>query len=171
MISLLDRDVVFFGGKGGVGKTTCSAAFALSASRSGRRTLLVSTDPAHSTSDIFERRIGASERELQKDLWALEIDGDAEAARYISDVKRDIQKMFSAGVVQQAHKQIEMAAAFSIPLLLATAPPDRPVPAPRGRKATPCRAQARTAAATSAVETGETTASGKALSLVCASHS
>ncbi len=106
-----DRPVVFFGGKGGVGKTTCSAAFALSASRRGRRTLLVSTDPAHSTSDIFERKIGASERELQPGLWALEIDGDAEAARYISGVKRDIQKMFSAGVVQQAHKQIEMAAA------------------------------------------------------------
>src|SRR6185503_8198819 len=108
---LAERQVVFFGGKGGVGKTTCSAAFALSASRKGRRTLLVSTDPAHSTSDIFERRIGSSERELQKHLWALEIDGAAEAARYISDVKRDIQKMFSAGVVQQAHKQIEMAAA------------------------------------------------------------
>ena len=106
-----ERQVIFFGGKGGVGKTTCSAAFALSASRRGRRTLLVSTDPAHSTSDIFERRIGASERELQKGLWALEIDGDAEAARYIADVKRDIQKMFSAGVVQAAHKQIEMAAA------------------------------------------------------------
>jgi len=108
--ALGERQVVFFGGKGGVGKTTCSAAFALSASRRGRRTLLVSTDPAHSTSDIFERKIGSSERELQPGLWALEIDGDAEAARYIADVKRDIQKMFSAGVVQQAHKQIEMAA-------------------------------------------------------------
>ena len=53
---LLDRQVVFFGGKGGVGKTTCSAAYALAASRIGKRVLLVSTDPAHSTSDIFERR-------------------------------------------------------------------------------------------------------------------
>lgn len=108
---LADRQVVFFGGKGGVGKTTCSAAYALSASRSGRRTLLVSTDPAHSTSDIFERTIGSSQRELLPGLWAMEIDGDAEAKRYIANVKRDIQKMFSAGVVQQAHKQIEMAAA------------------------------------------------------------
>jgi arsenite/tail-anchored protein-transporting ATPase len=52
---LLDKRILFFGGKGGVGKTTCSAAVALFASRSGRRVLLVSTDPAHSTSDIFER--------------------------------------------------------------------------------------------------------------------
>jgi arsenite-transporting ATPase len=108
---LLDRQVVFFGGKGGVGKTTCSAAFALAASRRGRNVLLVSTDPAHSTSDIFECRIGASGRTLARGLSALEIDAEAEASRYIGDVKRDIVKMFSANVVRQAHRQIEMAAA------------------------------------------------------------
>jgi len=107
---LIDRQVVFFGGKGGVGKTTCSAAFALSASRQQRRVLLVSTDPAHSTSDIFECRIGAG-RTLAKGLEALEIDAQAEATRYIADVKRDIGRMFSPNVVRQAHRQIEMAAA------------------------------------------------------------
>jgi arsenite/tail-anchored protein-transporting ATPase len=109
--TLLERDVVFFGGKGGVGKTTCSAAFALAASRRGRRVLLVSTDPAHSTSDIFQRRIGAAERELLPGLSAIEIDADREAARYIGDVKRDIARMFSPGVIRQAHRQIDMAAA------------------------------------------------------------
>ncbi len=108
---LLDRQVVFFGGKGGVGKTTCSSAFALAASAHGQRVLLVSTDPAHSTSDIFERHIGPKECQLAPNLSALEIDGEAEAARYIADVKRDIQRMFSPGVVTQAHRQIEMAAA------------------------------------------------------------
>lgn len=107
---LIDRQVVFFGGKGGVGKTTCSAAFALAASRQRRNVLLVSTDPAHSTSDIFECRIGSG-RTLAKGLAALEIDAEAEAARYIAGVKRDIGKMFSANVVRQAHRQIEMAAA------------------------------------------------------------
>jgi arsenite-transporting ATPase len=107
----MDRQVVFFGGKGGVGKTTCSSAFALAASRAGRRVLLVSTDPAHSTSDIFERQIGSSERQLQPRLAALEIDGDAEAARYIAGVRRDIERMFSPNVIKQAHRQIDMAAA------------------------------------------------------------
>jgi arsenite-transporting ATPase len=111
LTGFLDRQVVFFGGKGGVGKTTCSSAFALAASERGRRVLLVSTDPAHSTSDIFERPIGPKERELSARLSALEIDGEGEAARYIEDVKRDIRKMFSPGVIQQAHRQIEMAAA------------------------------------------------------------
>lgn len=111
LTALLDRHVVFFGGKGGVGKTTCSAAFALAASRRGQHVLLVSTDPAHSTSDIFERRIGSKERELSKGLSALEIDGQEEASRYIEGVKRDIQKMFTPNVIRQAHRQIEMAAA------------------------------------------------------------
>lgn len=108
---LIDHQVIFFGGKGGVGKTTCSAAFALAASRLGRRVLLVSTDPAHSTADIFERRIGPSEVEIEPRLSALEIDGAGEAARYVDAVRQDIQKMFSASVVKAAYKQIEAAAA------------------------------------------------------------
>ena len=111
LTSLIDQQVVFFGGKGGVGKTTCSAAFALAASRRGQRILLVSTDPAHSTADIFQMPIGPVERELQPRLTALEIDAAGEASRYISDVKRDIERMFSPGVIREAHRQIEMAAA------------------------------------------------------------
>jgi arsenite-transporting ATPase len=109
--ALLDQQVVFFGGKGGVGKTTCSAAFALAASRNGQRVLLVSTDPAHSTADIFQVPIGPVERELQPRLSALEVDAEVEASRYIAEVKRDIQRMFSPSVIRQAHRQIEMAAA------------------------------------------------------------
>lgn len=109
--ALIDQQVVFFGGKGGVGKTTCSAAFALAASRKGQRILLVSTDPAHSTADIFQAPIGPVERELQPRLTALEIDAEDEATRYISGVKRDIERMFSPGVIREAHRQIEMAAA------------------------------------------------------------
>jgi arsenite-transporting ATPase len=111
LTSLLEQQVIFFGGKGGVGKTTCSAAFALAASRRGRRVLLVSTDPAHSTADIFERPIGPKERELEHGLSALEIDAAGEAARYIGDVKRDIERMFSASVIKQAYRQIDAAAA------------------------------------------------------------
>ena len=109
--SLLDQQVIFFGGKGGVGKTTCSSAFALAASRQGRACSSSRPIPAHSTTDIFETPIGSSERELQPGLSALEIDADGEAARYIAGVKQDIQRMFSPSVVRQAHSQIEMAAA------------------------------------------------------------
>lgn len=111
LLTLLERQVVFFGGKGGVGKTTSSSAFALAASRLGRRVLLVSTDPAHSTSDIFERPIGGAERELFPRLRAIEIDAAAESARYVAGVKEEIGRMFSPAVIRQAHRQIDMAAA------------------------------------------------------------
>ncbi|HJX70216.1 MAG TPA: ArsA-related P-loop ATPase, partial [Dehalococcoidia bacterium] len=50
----LDRYVTLFGGKGGVGKTTCSAAAALHLASTGKRTIIISSDLAPSLSDIFE---------------------------------------------------------------------------------------------------------------------
>ena len=58
MQGLLDRQVLFFGGKGGVGKTTCAAAMALGASRVGKRVLLVSTDPG----SLHLRHLRAADR-------------------------------------------------------------------------------------------------------------
>jgi arsenite/tail-anchored protein-transporting ATPase len=106
---LLHRRAVFFGGKGGVGKTTCSAAFALAASREGRRTLLVSTDPAHSTSDIFETPVGAGGRQVAAGLRVLEIDPDQAVSRYVDEAKRRLSALFPPGVVQAAARQIELA--------------------------------------------------------------
>jgi arsenite-transporting ATPase len=109
---LLDREVLFFGGKGGVGKTTCAAAMALAASRLGRRVLLVSTDPAHSTSDIFERPIGADPVELQTNLWGLEIDAAAESARYVREVKDRVGVLFGPSILKEAFRQIDLAASM-----------------------------------------------------------
>jgi arsenite/tail-anchored protein-transporting ATPase len=107
---LLDRQVLFFGGKGGVGKTTCASATALAASRMGRRVLLVSTDPAHSTSDIFERPIGAEPIELLPSLQAMEIDAAGESRRYVADVKDHIAKLFGHSILREANRQIDLAA-------------------------------------------------------------
>jgi arsenite-transporting ATPase len=109
---LLERRLVFFGGKGGVGKTTCAAAAALAASRQSRRVLLVSTDPAHSTSDVFGRPLGPAEREVAPGLWGLEVDSEAAAGRYLDDVRRRIETMFSPSVVKAALRQIELAASM-----------------------------------------------------------
>jgi arsenite-transporting ATPase len=109
---LLDKRILFFGGKGGVGKTTCSAAVALAASRTGRRVLLVSTDPAHSTSDIFELPFTSEEREILPNLFGLEIDSAFEAGRYVADVKEQVAKMFSPSVVGAANRQIDLAASM-----------------------------------------------------------
>ena len=64
---------ILFGGKGGVGKTTCAAATALKLSEEGDKILIASTDPAHSLSDSFEKKIGSREKEIFPNLWAVEI--------------------------------------------------------------------------------------------------
>ena len=66
--------VVLFTGKGGVGKTTVAAATAVRAAAAGRRTLVMSTDPAHSLSDCFEVAIGSYPTEIADHLWAQQID-------------------------------------------------------------------------------------------------
>src|SRR5258705_7089437 len=111
-ISFLRKRILFFGGKGGVGKTTCASAVALAASREGRRVLLVSTDPAHSTSDIFQKPFGADEREIYGGLYGLEIDAALEARRYIDHAKAGIARMFSQAVAREAERQIELASSM-----------------------------------------------------------
>ncbi|WP_254530513.1 ArsA family ATPase [Natrinema gelatinilyticum] len=72
-------DYILYGGKGGVGKTTMAAATALDSACGGTRTLVVSTDPAHSLSDTFETDVPARPDRIRDDvpLFAAEIDPDA----------------------------------------------------------------------------------------------
>ncbi|SDR13264.1 ArsA family ATPase [Natronobacterium texcoconense] len=76
-------DYVLYGGKGGVGKTTMAAATALDSARSGVRTLVVSTDPAHSLSDTFETDVPSDPGRLREDipLYGAEIDPEAAMER------------------------------------------------------------------------------------------
>jgi arsenite-transporting ATPase len=66
--------VLLFTGKGGVGKTTCAAATALACARRGQRTLVMSTDPAHSLADALDRPLGPEPAEVAENLWAQEVD-------------------------------------------------------------------------------------------------
>jgi arsenite-transporting ATPase len=76
--------VLMFGGKGGVGKTTTSATTALHSALNGRRTLIISSDLTPSLSDIFETEIGPTETPIPgvPNLWGLEIDPDEVMRRW-----------------------------------------------------------------------------------------
>jgi len=83
--SLFNKKFLFFGGKGGVGKTTMAAATAIKAADLGYRTLLVSTDPAHSISDSLNQQIGGDNHysvEGVKNLWAVELSTSATMRTY-----------------------------------------------------------------------------------------
>ena len=69
--------VVLFTGKGGVGKTTLAAATAARLARSGRKVLVVSTDPAHSLGDALEVELDGEPAELERGLYAAHIDTHA----------------------------------------------------------------------------------------------
>lgn len=106
---LVDREVLFFGGKGGVGKTTLAAAFAVLAAEQGARTLLVSTDPAHSTSDIFEMSLGPEPHSVGQYLWALEIDPAREVDDYIAGVKERVAEATTPRLLEEVERQIDIA--------------------------------------------------------------
>jgi arsenite-transporting ATPase len=105
------RKFVFFGGKGGVGKTTVSSAYALKCANAGLDTLVVSTDPAHSTSDVFDQQFDDSPKPVDgvDRLWAMEIDPEAEVERHLMETKRAMVDQVSAGLVNEIDRQIEMA--------------------------------------------------------------
>lgn len=79
--------IVLFTGKGGVGKTTVASATALKIAASGAKTLVMSTDPAHSLADAFGVELGDTPIEVAPNLWAEEID----AQRRLEDNWRDLQ--------------------------------------------------------------------------------
>lgn len=73
-----ERPVVLFAGKGGVGKTTMACSTAVALARAGRRTLLVSTDPAGSLGDAFELEIGPDPTPVAGGLEAVQLDAERE---------------------------------------------------------------------------------------------
>src|SRR5919106_5314905 len=80
--------IVLFTGKGGVGKTTVACASALRIAASGRKTLVMSTDPAHWLADAFGLEVGPTAIEVGSNLWAEQIDPQ----RRLEENWREIQQ-------------------------------------------------------------------------------
>jgi len=102
---------VFFGGKGGVGKTTVASAYGVKCARNGLRTLIVSTDPAHSTSDVFDQDLDDERQSIDgiENLWAMEIDPDEEVEAHMMEIKRRMSDQVSPAIVNEIDRQIELA--------------------------------------------------------------
>jgi arsenite/tail-anchored protein-transporting ATPase len=82
--------ILLFTGKGGVGKTTVAAATAVRAARAGRRTLITSTDPAHSLADSFGVELGDRVSEIEPKLWAEQIDAQARLEQNWRDIQEHV---------------------------------------------------------------------------------
>lgn len=106
----LDRDdkrVLMFGGKGGVGKTTCSATTALHYAFAGKKTLIISSDLTPSLSDIFEMEIGPVERQIDgvENLYGLEIDPEEVMKRWKEKFGPEVYEAASA-LVEMGYEEV-----------------------------------------------------------------
>ncbi len=87
--------IILYTGKGGVGKTTVAAATAFWAAQLGHRTLVMSTDPAHSLGDAFDRPMGAEPTPVAGNLWGQEINVLEEIKTYWGDIQEYLTALFS----------------------------------------------------------------------------
>lgn len=91
--------IVLVTGKGGVGKTTVAAATALRAANSGFRTLVMSTDPAHSLSDAFDVELGDVPSPVTQGLSGQQIDTQSRLETFWGEIRDQLMAVFDWGGV------------------------------------------------------------------------
>jgi len=108
-----DRRVVMFGGKGGLGKTTFSAATAVWLAKRGFKVLVFSVDPQASLTDIFQKEIfGKGPVPIMENLWAQEIDADKHIKAYQNEIRKKILDMYGfEEVPEEIENYIQAASA------------------------------------------------------------
>jgi arsenite-transporting ATPase len=108
-----ERHYIMFGGKGGLGKTTFSAATAYGLAKQGHKVLVFSVDPQASLSDIFQRDIfGQGPVEIMPNLYAQEIDADKRIKEYQDEIRQKILDMYGMEEVpEEIENYIQAAAA------------------------------------------------------------
>ncbi len=108
-----ERRYIMFGGKGGLGKTTFSAATAYWLAKQGHKVLVFSVDPQASLSDIFQRDIfGKGAVEIMPNLYAQEIDADQRIKAYQDEIRQKILDMYGMPEVpEEIENYIQAAAA------------------------------------------------------------
>jgi arsenite-transporting ATPase len=92
--------IILYTGKGGVGKTSIAAATALKSAKNGLKTLVVSTDAAHSLGDSLDIRLTPEPVEITKNLWAQEIDSIHEVEKGWGKVQEYLTALFTAKTVK-----------------------------------------------------------------------
>jgi len=94
--------IIIMTGKGGVGKTSIAAATAVRTARMGLKTLVMSTDAAHSLSDVFEQKIGADPTYLAENLDGQEVDARRELLSHWVNIRRFISSTMKARGIESA---------------------------------------------------------------------
>lgn len=95
-----DMRIILYTGKGGVGKTSIAAASAVQSADSGKKTLVVSTDRAHSLGDSLDIKLAPEPQQIRPNLWAQEIDSTHEVEKSWGQVQKYMTTLFTAKTVK-----------------------------------------------------------------------
>ncbi|WP_234395647.1 ArsA family ATPase [Neisseria weaveri] len=105
--SVQNKPVLFVGGKGGVGKTTHAASIACRLAESGRKVLLVSTDPAHSLGDVLQTSLSGTIRQLTDNLSALELNPHKIVEQHFAQVEATLSGYAKPEMLPQLKQHLE----------------------------------------------------------------
>lgn len=97
--------IILYTGKGGVGKTSIAAATAVRSAERGFKTLVVSTDQAHSLADSLDMKLSNEPEEIAKNLWAQEIDATHEVEEGWGKVQKYLTELFTSKAVKDITTQ------------------------------------------------------------------
>jgi arsenite/tail-anchored protein-transporting ATPase len=92
--------IILYTGKGGVGKTSVAASSALKCASKGLKTLVVSTDQAHSLGDSLDMKLSSEPVEIRKNLWAQEIDSAHEVEKGWGKVQQYLTTLFTSKTIK-----------------------------------------------------------------------
>jgi arsenite-transporting ATPase len=102
---MANTNYIFFSGKGGVGKTTMACATAVHYANEGKKTLIVTTDPASNLADVFETEIGHKITPLLNNLWGMEIDPDKATEEYRERILAPMRAVMPESVMAVLEEQ------------------------------------------------------------------
>ncbi len=88
------KNIIFFLGKGGVGKSTMSSVMSTKLSNSGKKVLIVSLDPAHNLSDIFKKELNNDVHTIRQNLDGMEIDLNVWVKKYLKNARDEIKSNY-----------------------------------------------------------------------------
>lgn len=101
--------IIFVGGKGGVGKTTISASIATKLANLGKKTLIVSTDPAHSLGDVFKEKLSSTPKTIHPNLDAAELDTDKITNEHFKNIESTLRGYAKPEMFSKIKEHLEFA--------------------------------------------------------------